>query len=207
MERDLADDLDDLICSGPVVTADDGSSFKSTAIFLLSIWVALAVMVFSVVNYVLKPSSLASNASEVAGSEAKQPETKPESTPLVIQSNVSKHISPTKSQCDFDFDAPVENGTPYMAQEAPKTFGSDLDAVDWGNKCFESVFESPSISSTIFNLWLDALSNYTKSTGVEVRQHYTSSTNYASFPCFSRTKYMWNFKEVLSADTMKIRCD
>ena len=51
---------------------------------------------------------------------------------------------------------------------APKSIGSDLESVQWVNQCLEKICESPSIQTALTQIWLDALTQYTKSLGIEV---------------------------------------
>ena len=50
----------------------------------------------------------------------------------------------------------------------PKSIGSDLESVQWVNQCLEKICESPSIQTALTQIWLDALTQYTKSLGIEV---------------------------------------
>ena len=50
----------------------------------------------------------------------------------------------------------------------PKSIGSDLESVQWVNQCLEKICESPSIQTALTQIWLDALTEYTKSLGIEV---------------------------------------
>ena len=50
----------------------------------------------------------------------------------------------------------------------PISLGSDTEAVDWVNLCLVTVFTSPSMYRELINMWLQSLSNYTKSSDSEV---------------------------------------
>ena len=50
----------------------------------------------------------------------------------------------------------------------PKSIGSDLESVQWVNQCLEKICESLSIQTALTQIWLDALTQYTKSLGIEV---------------------------------------
>ena len=52
----------------------------------------------------------------------------------------------------------------------PISIGSDFEAVQWVNLCLGRICESPSIQTTLTQLWLDALTQYTKSLGIEVSE-------------------------------------
>ena len=54
--------------------------------------------------------------------------------------------------------------------EISRSIGSDLEAVDWINKCLEKIDELSSLRSNLVQLWLDAASKYTQSLDVEVNQ-------------------------------------
>ena len=63
----------------------------------------------------------------------------------------------------------------------PISIGSDFEAVQWVNLCLGRICESPSIQTTLTQLWLDALTQYTKSLGIEVSEkvkNYKSKLNF-----------------------------
>jgi len=57
-------------------------------------------------------------------------------------------------------------------KEVPKSLGSDDDAVSWVNECLRKAFTIDSITKELIHLWLKSLSQYTKSSGAEVRIFY-----------------------------------
>ena len=68
MEHDLADDLDDLICSGPLnVENSDSSYWQKIGGLVFTIWISVATLVFLVANYLIEspPSDKNSTAESV----------------------------------------------------------------------------------------------------------------------------------------------
>lgn len=159
MEKDLADDLDDLICSSPNVGLADGeeggSVLSNVAVLLLTVWFAVALMVYGLANYFLKsdpnPSTAAiaeETIAELSSSGESTVDTLTVEEPLVVEEEVL-------------LQQPIANSN------LPKSLGSDEEAVQWINNCVEAIFSSSPVSSTLATLWLDALSNYTKSSGID----------------------------------------
>ena len=50
--------------------------------------------------------------------------------------------------------------------EIPSSIGSDNEAVTWVNTCIKNVFSSPTLTSTLTQLWMDAMTAYIDSFGV-----------------------------------------
>ena len=66
MERDLADDLDDLICSGPLdVGGSDYDYLYKIAGVGLMVWISVAILVYLTANYLIQ-SPTNENATDVS---------------------------------------------------------------------------------------------------------------------------------------------
>ena len=75
--------------------------------------------------------------------------------------------------------APLQNGNCNVANghsdkatlplEVPKSLGSDVEAVAWVNEGIKKSFTDPKIAKELIKLWLGSLTQYTKSSGAEVR--------------------------------------
>jgi hypothetical protein len=53
--------------------------------------------------------------------------------------------------------------------EVPKSLGSDVEAVAWVNEGIQKAFCDEKISQELIKKWLSSLTQYTKSSGAEVR--------------------------------------
>ena len=72
----------------------------------------------------------------------------------------------------------------------PKSIGSDLESVQWVNQCLEKICESPSIQTALTQIWLDALTQYTKSLGIEVSVYkYYKIFSYFFSACQKKFKF------------------
>ena len=52
--------------------------------------------------------------------------------------------------------------------EVPRSLGSDEEAVAWVNACLKKAFTEESISQELIKMWINSLTQYTKSSGAEV---------------------------------------
>lgn len=50
--------------------------------------------------------------------------------------------------------------------DVPLSIGSDSEAVTWVNACMTQIFTSPTLTATLTQLWMDAMSAYIDSIGV-----------------------------------------
>ena len=68
----------------------------------------------------------------------------------------------------------VANGhsdKPALPLEIPKSLGSDVEAVAWVNEGIKKGFTDPKITKELIKMWLNSLTQYTKSSGAEVCKH------------------------------------
>ena len=73
----------------------------------------------------------------------------------------------------------VANGhsdKPALPLEIPKSLGSDVEAVAWVNEGIKKGFTDPKISNELIKMWLNSLTQYTKSSGAEVCKHRSQNT-------------------------------
>jgi hypothetical protein len=169
MEHDLADDLDDLItCNGAKAENENSSGgMTNTAILIFTVWIGLAVVVYFVANLVLQSIRLKVADKKLQHQTSEAISERGENESEIISTLEEAAADDVVAEAKLD-DKEVEMAAAKVEIEAPRSMGSDLEAVTWVNGCLEAIFTSPSLRSALITLWMDAMTAYTKSTGLEV---------------------------------------
>ena len=184
MDNDLADALDDMICAADKVVAD-----PSTDVLIAIVgWIVLAGGVFAATKYIVKNITLTPAATAPAppatnGVAAhRQPGFL---TELVKDQTLTSRVvgsapppsSPEKTRIDPEPEEVKETRPP-----PPTAVGSNPEAVEWVNNAFQAAYAHPAVYDACIKLWLDSLTEHTKSSGIEVCQFFfsTKSSTYIS---------------------------
>ena len=80
---------------------------------------------------------------------------------------IEDEIIDESPSCILQTESPPAASFSEETLEPPISLGSDLAAVEWVNDCLHNIFSSSTLRSTLIQLWMDALSKYTKSLDVE----------------------------------------
>lgn len=166
MERDLADDLDELICAGYLNIDQD--SLYNVAGLVFSVWVVVAILVYLAATYLVQSSAHKKESPKEIKEESVPQTVIPPEPQVAIASPEEKSVSAEDS---IKFSAVVEKLDPL------KTIGSDLEAVAWVNQCLDNIYSSSTLRATLIRQWLDALSRYIRSLDVEVKKFFASARN------------------------------
>ena len=161
MERDFAEDLDDLICAPNLQNFEN---YKDVALVIFGVWILVAVIVYLVANFLVQssPSPVNPPITEIN-------ETKPViSTDNEAKINKNEEIKVVKQEFIHE---PVEDFVikPYIEEkiEAPKCLGSDLEAVAWIETCLENIYGSTVLRTCLVDLWLDSMTKYIRTLDTE----------------------------------------
>ena len=191
--KDFAEDLDVLLSNtrswidsndffGNVrnwLEENSSDYFMNTLILVISMWIGVAVLLYIVASFVLKSKNASSSETETKD-KVKNNEDESKSENKEATTAVKSEITLSDSEAKVNAEDTEENdeknqgakGLQSIANEGritpPISIGSDFEAVDWVNQCIFKICESLSIRTALTNLWFDALSQYTKSLGIEV---------------------------------------
>ena len=151
--------------------ADD--YFMNTLLLVVGMWVGVAILLYIVATLVLKSSSAVSSEDQAKVKGKNEDKSKSENKEAVKSETCDAEV---KVKADIteqsDEKSQEVNVLQSIANEGritpPISIGSDFEAVDWVNQCIFKICESPSIRTALTHLWFDALSQYTKSLGIEV---------------------------------------
>lgn len=191
--KDFAEDLDVLLSNtrswidsndffGNVrnwLEENSSDYFMNTLILVISMWIGVAVLLYIVASFVLKSKNASSSETETKD-KVKNNEDESKSENKEATTAVKSEITLSDSEAKVNAEDTEENdeknqgakGLQSIANEGritpPISIGSDFEAVDWVNQCIFKICESPSIRTALTHLWFDALSQYTKSLGIEV---------------------------------------
>ena len=151
----------------------------NTLLLVVGMWVGVAVLLYIVASFVLKSNSASSSSETDKTEKAKNNEDESKSEnkeATAVKSEITLSDSEVKVNAEITEKSDEKNqdakGLQSIANEGritpPISIGSDFEAVDWVNQCIFKICESPSIRTALTHLWFDALSQYTKSLGIEV---------------------------------------
>ena len=65
----------------------------------------------------------------------------------------------------------VNGGLESTNADIPRSLGSDCEAVDWINDCFQNLYKDPESILEILKLWSNSLNDFSKSLENEVSNH------------------------------------
>ena len=172
MERDLADQLDDLICAGPLKVSADYQYLYNVAGTVFVIWIVVAILVYLAASYLVQsasPSPSRERTSE-ATTNADTVETLATAEKTISSTAVSELLEISTPQEEMAVGLPnLSSTTTSVAKsDQPRSIGSDLEALSWVNQCIENIYTTPSLRSTLVQQWLLALTKYIQSLDVEV---------------------------------------
>ena len=153
MERDFAEDLDDVICAPNFNTFE---SYQDVAIVVFGLWILVAIIVYLVANFLLQNSNSVTVATEVDTSPEKVQE-------IQEDKKVEKEVVIQKVP------EPEILFRPYIEDtlDVPKSLGSDLEAVSWIDTCLANIFGSTVLRTCLVDLWLDSMSKYIRTLDTE----------------------------------------
>ena len=150
----------------------------NTLILVISMQIGVAVLLYIVASFVLKSKNASPSETETKNKvKNNEDESKSENKEATaVKSEITLSDSEAKVNADNTEENDEKNqgakGLQSIANEGritpPISIGSDFEAVDWVNQCIFKICESPSIRTALTHLWFDALSQYTKSLGIEV---------------------------------------
>lgn len=169
MERDLADDLDDLICAGTLSFGSTSFDLNVIAIVLV-IWIIVAVLVYLAAVYLVQSDT---NRTAPAVEEPVKSSEIIEEKPVKTEA-LEKIEQKSAEENEVQAQEITENAVAVDKSDAPQTLGSDLEAVAWVNQCLENVYSTTSLRATLVQQWLSALTKYTKMLDIEVKTKNTS---------------------------------
>ena len=156
MERDFAEDLDDVICAPNLNTFEN---YQDVAIVIFGVWILIAILVYLVANFLLQ------NPNPPVTTVIDTPVEKVE-TNAVLESEDDK-----KGEEEVKVQKQPEEMTfkPYVEAhwEVPKSLGSDLEAVTWIDTCLENIFGSTVLRTCLVDLWLDSMTKYIRTLDTE----------------------------------------
>ena len=200
-QRDMAEDLDDLISKTRNWIEYNNDYLYNTVSVIVVIWILVAIVLYVIASLVLKSSSSSSTTTESKNDNEENKSKNKENGGIDISNSgeIDSKIPSLGSGSEISEEgppddstsigvSPVENGSRSEADIQntvqsngdtgrfsvkkpfipPKSIGSDLESVQWVNQCLEKICESPSIQTALTQIWLDALTQYTKSLGIEV---------------------------------------
>ncbi len=173
MERDLADQLDDLICAGPLKVSADYQYLYNVAGTVFVIWIVVAILVYLAASYLVQsasPSPSRERTSETT-TNADTVETLPTAEKTISSTAVSELLeisTPHEEVAAVGLPNLSSTTTSVAKSDQPRSIGSDLEALSWVNQCIENIYTTPSLRSTLVQQWLLALTKYIQSLDVEV---------------------------------------
>ena len=161
MERDFAEDLDDLICAPNLQNFEN---YKDVALVIFGVWILVAVIVYLVAHYLVQSTPVTNEINDKSVTALKENGT----TNVIENCAKNEDIKVTKQEFIHE---PVEDIVikPYIEEkiEAPKCLGSDLEAVAWIETCFENIYGSTVLRTCLVDLWLDSMTKYIRTLDTE----------------------------------------
>ena len=157
MERDFAEDLDDVICAPNFNTFEN---YQDVAIVVFGAWILVAIIVYLVANFLLQNSNAVTEVDTSPEKVQENPEKVQDNEEKLIE--VVKEVLTKKVEQEILFKPYIED-----TLEVPKSLGSDLEAVSWIDTCLANIFGSTVLRTCLVDLWLDSMSKYIRTLDTE----------------------------------------